>query len=103
MLRTAAQFFEIFDRHGFLKSASWRPSSGGPEQIIPVHLMAPGSFVDGEQIITTRHTITYPATQMLGLNRGDLLVIDGKTYDVREVMPRPGTDGTEMLAGLELV
>lgn len=83
MLDSAA-FFQSFDKAGFLKTALWTPSDGGPQQSARVRLRAPSRDALAGEFSVTDHSIRYPATLLEGLKRGETLLIEGAEYRVRE-------------------
>lgn len=99
-MKTAAEFFEVFKRHGFLVAAT-HTSSTPPNTATPldVHWTAPGEFVL-EDVVTIDRAITFPASILAGVKAGDSFGISGATYIARFAMPKPGTDGSELLVGL---
>ena len=101
MLSTAA-FFEAFDRAGFLHTALWRPSAGGPEQSAQVRFRAPSSDVLGGDQFSIDYTVCYPSTVLVGLKRGETITVAGRSFTVRED-PESRFDGSLLEAKLSAV
>jgi hypothetical protein len=99
-MKSAAEFFEIFRRHGFLTSAVHvAQDAAGTTTAVDVAWSAPGEVVL-DDITAKRYAITLPLSLLPSLQAGDRFVIDGRTYSARSVMPKPGTDGSEWIVEL---
>lgn len=96
---SADQFYSAFSKAGMLKTVTWSPSSGGPQQTAQVRYKAPTESPLGGEAFSTDYTIKYPATQLAGLKRGEVLAIDGQQYTVREG-PKSELDGSVLEAKL---
>jgi len=96
---TTEKFYQSFDKAGFLKTALWVPSSGGPAQEARVRFRAPSDNVLAGDQASTDYGITYPASVLAGLKRLEVLTIDGQQYTVRE-SPISRKDGSELEAKL---
>lgn len=96
---TTEQFYASFDKAGFLKTALWKPSSGAAAQSPRVRFKAPTDHALGGEALSTDYSITYPASVLIGLKRGEVVTIDGQDYTVREG-PSSNKDGTELEAKL---
>jgi len=99
-MQSTEKFFEAFGRAGMLKGVSWKPSSGAPEVTGQAVFRAPTQDVLAGDALAVDFTIQYPATQFVGLKRGERVVIDGATYRLRED-PRSELDGSRLRAPLE--
>lgn len=100
-MKTTAEFFETFKRHGLTVPAT-HVSGGlaGTQTPLDVVWAAPGELVL-EDVASTDRSITFPTSALATIRPGDRFVIDGETYHVRSALPRPGTDGSEWLVGLK--
>lgn len=93
------QFYASFDKAGFLKTALWKPSSGAEAQEVRVRFKAPTDHALAGEALSTDYSISYPASVLAGLKRGEVLAIDGQDYTVREG-PSSNKDGSEFEAKL---
>lgn len=93
------QFYASFDKAGFLKTALWKPSTGAEAQEARVRFKAPTDQGLAGEALSTDYHITYPASVLIALKRGEVLTIDGQEYTVRE-SPISHKDGTEFEAKL---
>jgi hypothetical protein len=93
------QFFAAFDKAGFLKIAFWSPSTGGAVQTPKVRFKAPTQDALSGEVKSIDYSIEYPASVLVGLKRGEPIVIDGVLYTVRED-PESQLDGTRREAKL---
>lgn len=102
-MKTAAEFYEIFRRHGFLTAAT-HVAQNGPQTQTPldVEWAEPGQLI-GDDISSSAYAVTFPRSMLPGLRAGDRMLIAGKTYAVRNAIGKPGTDGSEWLAELQLL
>lgn len=92
------QFYEAAGNAGFLKTCTWRPSTGAPVQTQLVGFAAPdGSAFDG-LTISTEYVMSYPDTAFTALSVRENVEIGGVTFQVREI--RAIGDGSEMRAKL---
>ena len=96
---TTEQFYASFDKAGFLKTALWKPSSGAEAQEVRVRFKAPTDHGLAGEALSIDYSITYPASVLAGLKRGEVVTIDGQDYTVREG-PSSHKDGTELEAKL---
>lgn len=96
---TTEQFYASFDKAGFLKTALWKPSSGAEAQEVRVRFRAPTDHALAGEALSTDYSITYPASILAGLKRGEVVTIGGQDYTVREG-PSSNKDGTELEAKL---
>lgn len=92
------QVYEAATNAGLLKDCSWQPSGGSPAQQHPVGFSAPDDTILDGLALNTDYAITYPSSVFVGLAARDTVVIDGVTYQVRDV--RAVADGSEMRAKL---
>ncbi len=83
---------------GLLRDCHWQPSGDSPAEQHPVGFSAPDDTVLDGLALNTDYAITYPASVFVGLAVRDTVVIDGVTYQVRDV--RGLADGSEMRAKL---
>jgi hypothetical protein len=83
-MQTTEKFFESFDKVGFLKTALWKPSTGAEVQEARVSFKAPTDHGLAGEALSTDYSITYPASFLIGLKRGEVITIDGQEYTVRE-------------------
>lgn len=60
------------------------PAGGGAPTSGAVMFHAPGSAVLGSQVMVTDYAITYRKGAFPTMRRGDTVVFDGVTYQVRE-------------------
>ena len=86
---------------GLLKDCQWRPSDGSPPQSHPVGFAAPDDTVLDGLTLSTEYVMTYPASGLDGLAVRVVVVIDGHSYQVRDI--RAIGDGSEMRAQLTRV
>lgn len=98
MFQTAEQFFDAFDRAGFLVGAVWTPSTGGAPIMARVDLRSGESeLLDDHSAF--RYEIIFPATAFPGLlsavdyGRIENITVEGIVYRVREVL-QDDADGT---------
>lgn len=98
MLDTAA-FFAAFDRAGMLKTAVWAPPDGSEVQSPRVRYKAPAADTLSGEVKSVEYSISYPATVLVGLKRGDAITIDSVRYTVRE-NPESQLDGSRFEAKL---
>ena len=73
---TTEKYFESFDKAGFLKTASWTPSTGGGPYTCKVRFRAPSSVILNGTLRIVDFEIEYPAIQLPGLRQGEQLTID---------------------------
>lgn len=92
-------FYQSFDAAGFLKTATWTPSGGLVQPDVKVRYQAHGEDVLSGEAISNKYTIRYPATRLIGMKRGDQVVIEAVQYTVRE-QPRLLKNGSELEAEL---
>ncbi|HXC40815.1 MAG TPA: hypothetical protein VN667_17905 [Burkholderiales bacterium] len=100
MISTEA-FFTAFDQAGFLTQVSWTPSlsaGGGPAQTPKVRFRETDHAANGTAL-STEYTIEYPATVLVGLKRGEVVMIAMEAYTVREE-PSKQLDGSRLMAKL---
>lgn len=95
-------FFEVAQRAGMLKAVSWTPSAGGAAQTADAFFRAPAEDVLAGSAFTPEYSISYPATKLTGLLRGETVTVDGASYKVRED-PRTELDGSRLRALLSKV
>lgn len=90
----------FFDTDVFAVEASWSPSNGAATQTAQVIFDAADETLPTEIIdaIARMPQITYAATDLVGLDNGEYITVDGHGYIVREV--RQIDDGAVMLASL---
>lgn len=99
-MKTTTQLYESFDKAGFLKPASWTPSTGGPTLTAKVRYRGQSQVVGGDGgIRTVDHEIRYPTTAFPGLKEGEIVTVDGADYRVR-MKPELLLDGSEARAEL---
>lgn len=76
----------FFDAAVFAVTASFTPSGGGAVQSAAVIFDAiTADVLDGDSL-SDEFTITYPASDLLGVRAGDYGTIEGVSYRVREIM-----------------
>lgn len=88
----------FFDTADFAHVATWSPSDGSEQQTANVILDSPDQELFSGALVSTDYAITYPASEFVGLDHGDLLTIESVEYQVREV--RQIEDGRLMRATL---
>lgn len=75
------------------------PAGGGSSTSGAVMFHAPGSSVLGGQVMVTDYAITYRKAVFPTMRRGDTVVFDGVTYQVREA-EQSLFDGLELFVTL---
>jgi hypothetical protein len=75
----------FFDAAGFAVSATFVPEAGGAAQTASVIFDAPTEQVFGGEALSNEYLITYAATDLPDIRKGDRGVIQGVTYKVREI------------------
>lgn len=93
------QFFAAFSKAGIVKSLSWCPKSGDAQQTADVIFRAPSRDALAGEFSATDYMIEYPATQLVGLKRGEQVTVESVTYKVREG-PHSDLDGSRLKAFL---
>jgi hypothetical protein len=83
---------------GLTVRCCWQPAGGGPARTQQVGFSAPDDTVLDGLALNTDYAITYPSSVFVGLAARDTVVIDGVSYQVRDV--RAVGDGSEMRAKL---
>jgi len=83
---------------GFLRQCTWLPGTGLPPVVAMVGLRMPDEPLLNNLTLSTDYAIAYPATELVGLARGEAVEIDGVQYQVREVLAVG--DGSEKHATL---
>ena len=83
---------------GLTVRCRWQPAGGGPARTQQVGFFAPDDTVLDGLALNTDYAITYPSSVFVGLAARDTAVIDGVSYQVRDV--RAVGDGSEMRAKL---
>lgn len=96
MLSTV-DFFAAAARAGMTRVVTWTPSGGGSEQTADVYFREPVRDVLSGEAFSSDPMISYPATQLTGLIRGETLSVAGVNYKVRED-PRSELDGSRYTA-----
>jgi hypothetical protein len=71
----------------FSATATYTPAGGGTAQPGSVIFDAPGSVVDGMDVIASEPLATLPAAQWPDLSPGAHLAIGAAVYKVRQVLP----------------
>lgn len=99
MLSTA-DFYEAFDAAGFLKPASWTPSTGGAQQTGSVRFRSPDVELFAGGQVSREYSISYQASLFPGLKTGETVIVDGVTYKVRR-SPEAELDGSRLICRLE--
>ena len=83
---------------GLLRDCHWQPADGSPSQTHAVGFSAPdGTLFDG-LASATDYQMSYPTSVFVGLAVRDAVVIDGDSYQVRDI--RAVGDGSVMRAKL---
>ena len=82
---------------GLTVRCRWTPA-GSPAKTQQVGFSAPDDTVLDGLALNTDYAITYPSSVFVGLAARDTVVIDGVSYQVRDV--RAVADGSEMRANL---
>ena len=95
------QVYESAANAGLLKDCRWQPVGGSVAEQHPVGFSAPDDTILDGLALNTDYAITYPASVFVGLAARDAVLIDGVTYQVRDV--RAVADGSEMRAKLTRV
>jgi len=95
------QIYESAANAGLLRDCLWHPSGGAASQSARVGFAAPDDTILDGLALNTDYAITYPASGLKGLAARDTVLIDGVTYQVRDV--RAVADGSEMRAKLTRV
>lgn len=90
------QFFEAFNRAGFLTDATWTPSNGSAAQTARVDFRSAALSLLGDAVSATQYQMSYPASKFADLREGETVAIEGKAYRVLEV--KPGEDVSIKLA-----
>ena len=75
----------FFDTAGFAVSATFAPEAGGAAQTANVIFDSPTEQMFGGESLSNEYLITYPATALPDIRKGDRGVIEGVTYRVREI------------------
>lgn len=102
-MKTAAEFFEIFKRHGFLVAATHIAQDAARTQTpLDVDWVAPGEVLL-DRVTSSQYAVSFARSALPGLRAGDRMLIDGKVYAVREAIGKPGTDGSVGYASLTLL
>jgi hypothetical protein len=92
------RLYEAAARAGLLKEALWVPAAGAEPQTAFVDFRAPDETVLDGLGLSTDYSIRYPASRFVGLASGDIVIVNGERYRVREV--RAVGDGSEKRASL---
>jgi len=92
------EIYEAAARNGFLTECEWRPSEGGFCERELVSLQTSDQTVLNQLTLSAETYMTYPSGQLLGLRQGEVVTIDERCFQVREVMAI--SDGSEMRAKL---
>lgn len=92
------QVYSAAANAGLTVRCRWFPAGGGSAKTQQVGFSAPDDTVLDGLTLNTDYAITYPASVFVGLAVRDTVVIDGVTYQVRDV--RGLADGSEMRAKL---
>ena len=82
---------------GLTVRCRWTPA-GSPAKTQQVGFSAPDDTVLDGLALSTDYAMTYPASGLDGLAARDVVVIDGHSYQVRDI--RAIGDGSEMRAKL---
>jgi hypothetical protein len=82
----------------FAVPASWTPANGSPAQTAQVILDQPDDDIFGSGEISRAWSITYQATEFVGLKTSETISVNGAYYKVREV--KALDDGAVMNAKL---
>ncbi len=79
------QVFAAAGNAGWLVSCSWVPKGKGIRETAPVSLSSEDHLLMDHLARSTDPLIRFPASNFVGIKRGDLLVIGANRYQVREV------------------
>lgn len=102
-MKTAADFYAVFERAGFLTEVTWYPRGlGAVPQSGKVRYRKPTQEVYSDAVIITDHSIKFPATLFAGLQQGDIVDIGQAPNALRfRVKETPAdTDGVQRIAYL---
>jgi hypothetical protein len=99
-MKSSAEFFESFDKAGFLKPSSWTPSFGGGPYTPKVRFTCPDMEILNGEVLAADYAIRYVSDQLPGLKEGEQITVDGTLYRVR-TPPRRILDGTVSRAELK--
>lgn len=83
---------------GLLQPCLWRPPNDRPPVRAMVGVQAPDATALDQLTVGADTTITFPATALPGLTRGEVVEVDGVSYRVRDL--RAINDGSEIRASL---
>lgn len=83
----------------FGRPAILHPVAGGIDSNGLAILNLPGTAIVGGEMLATDLSLHYPAETFPVVSRGDVFVIDGVHYVVREA-PQPSLDGLEHVVPL---
>ena len=75
----------FFDTAEFAVSATFAPEAGGAAQTASVILDSPTEQIFGGEVLSNEYLMTYPASALPDIRKGDRGVIEGVTYRVREI------------------
>ena len=76
----------------FALASSWTPSTGGPLQPGQVILDEPDTMFLGDIVVNSETTLTFPVSQWVGADEGQIVVVDGVRYRFRQ-RPQAFDDG----------
>jgi hypothetical protein len=105
-MKTAAEFYQLFERAGFLTPATWYPRTAEATPVPGmVRFRKPTQEVYGDAVIVTDHSIKFPATQFEGLQQGDMVDVGTAPLVQRfRVKETPANDdGAQRIAYLHQV
>ena len=88
----AADLFIFYADFG--RPTTLHPAAGGNDSDGLAILDQPGMTLIGGEAIVTYLSLRYPAATFPVVNRGDVFIVDGLNYVVREA-PQPSLDGLE--------
>jgi len=92
------QIFAAAAQAGLLRTAVWQPADGGAPQTQAVGFSAPDTTLLDGLALGTDLEMSFPVSAFVGIAVRDGVVIDGITYQVRDL--RAVGDGSERRARL---
>lgn len=98
MVTLVEQIYRAAANAGLLKPCIWQPGAGAVTQSHQVGFSAADQDVLSGLGVSTEYAMTYPLGCFAGLKSGEVVQIDGQSYQVREV--RAQVDGSELRATL---
>ena len=95
------QVYSAAANAGLTVRCRWFPAGSGSAQTQQVGFSGPDDTALDGLTLNTDYAITYPASVFVGLAAREMVLIDGVTYQVRDV--RAVADGSEIRAKLTRV